>query len=238
MPVTYLPLRRPVAVKPGIAAGAGIGGLIVGLAFGFLGMYLILSRRYKEKLNADRFVHLPSGQPGSPTQTGFEYPSGSSQYRPLPTTSSPGVLTLNSHPSSIGAQLHRHSSNYQVEPFLMPDEQGRIAERPQTAVHSPTNPGPSTSVVNESHSTSGASPPSQLYVLHHDSQMPPVTILHQSGTQIVELPPRYPPGESSRSDSERFSDGRTDVSRSETAQPLSIHQPRQPGQIRKLPREP
>ncbi|PPQ63722.1 hypothetical protein CVT24_004302 [Panaeolus cyanescens] len=230
----------PTAVKPGIAIGSGIGGLVVGLAFGFLGMYLILSRRYKEKLNADRFVHLPSGAPGSPTQIGFDYPSGSSHYRPVP-TSSPGVLTLNSHPSSIGAQLQRQSSNYQVEPFLMPDEQGRMAERQHAAAHSPTShPGPAPSVANESHSTAGASPPSQLYVLHHDSQMPPVTIFHQSGTQIVELPPRYPPGESSRPDADLLSpsEGISDVSRTETAAPLSLHQPRQPGQIRKLPREP
>lgn len=37
------------------------------------------------------------------------------------------------------------------------------------------------------------SPPNnQLYVLHHDSNMAPVTILHQEGTNVVELPPVYP----------------------------------------------
>lgn len=38
-----------------------------------------------------------------------------------------------------------------------------------------------------------SSPPSnQVYVLHHDSNMAPVTIIHQEGTNVVELPPIYP----------------------------------------------
>jgi len=32
---------------------------------------------------------------------------------------------------------------------------------------------------------------SQIYVLHHDGGSPPVTILHEAGTEVVELPPLY-----------------------------------------------
>ena len=35
-------------------------------------------------------------------------------------------------------------------------------------------------------------PNNQVYVLHHDGNTAPVTIFHQEGTNVVELPPTYP----------------------------------------------
>lgn len=32
----------------------------------------------------------------------------------------------------------------------------------------------------------------RVYVLHHDSNRAPVTIIHQDGAEVVELPPAYP----------------------------------------------
>jgi len=95
-------------------------------------------------------------------------------------------------------------------------------------------------LVNEAASTGGvttppesASPPptsgpQQLYVLHHDSNIPPVTIFHESGTEIVELPPRYGNGSPSDVVGERQShtDTPSDGSRTDTSQLLRIHEPR------------
>ncbi|KAF8973517.1 hypothetical protein BDZ97DRAFT_374532 [Flammula alnicola] len=102
-------------------------------------------------------------------------------------------------------------------------------------------------------SEEGSTGQNQVYVLHHDSNASPVTILHQNGTEIVELPPRYLV--SSPSESEAPSEGfsrRADrasgnrsptkgspVERSERHYdprgPLTLHQPRQPKSIpRKL----
>lgn len=114
-----------------------------------------------------------------------------------------------SNPSSLGHTMGRAgSSPYHVEPFVMPGEDGRLT-------HEPLSPLPLT----PSHASTAHEPPfgssshrsqNQIYVVHHDSQAPPVTIYHEDGAQIVELPPRYPTGASSpRSQSEGLSDARS-----------------------------
>jgi len=81
----------------------------------------------------------------------------------------------------------------------------------------------------------------QVYVVHHDAQTAPVTIYHQEGTQIVELPPRYPAGGSNDVETRSGgtpTDSRSDASRSEVNPSLVLHQARQPGIIMKPQRPP
>lgn len=127
------------------------------------------------------------------------------------------------------------SVQYHVEPFVMPDEDGRLVnevrsiDRPATI--SP-EPAPSTSTPQQQ---------SHVYVLHHDSNIPPVTIFHESGTEIVELPPRYLHNTSQNdllSEGQTRTETRSDGSRTEASQSLALHQPRQPTQVGKSPRSP
>ncbi|KAF8973865.1 hypothetical protein BDZ97DRAFT_1912319 [Flammula alnicola] len=225
-------------VKLPIAIGSGVGGLVVGILLGLLGAYLFLKRRFNRKLEASRFVDLPSG-PGTPNALMFNHGSGPAQYRPVPTTSSSGAVSNSLQMSNPSTLLHRMgpgTSHYQVEPFSMPDEEGRMT----TEIRSPTSAyvRRNSGRVVSAHEPAPIAPPaggqSQVYVLHHDSNVPPVTIYHQDGTQIVELPPRYPPYSSSQS--EVLSEGRSaSDSRSEgtSGNELILHQSRQPNQIRK-----
>lgn len=133
------------------------------------------------------------------------------------------------------------STPYQVEPFSMPDEEGRrvAGDDGRRIPYAPSMPARATST-HESVPRGAAQ--SQVYVLHHDSQQPPVTIFHQDGTQIVELPPRYPPFSPSHSETvsegRSASDSRSDGARTDGTEALILHQARQPNQPRKLPRSP
>ena len=226
-------------VQPTIAIGAGVGGLVVGSLIGVAVAFLFIRRYYEKKMQADlASLH------GSPGITTYANLPRDFQYRSIPTTGT-------SHPthtsqSSVGLnQLRPGSMQYHIEPFVMPDENGRLPLADDVrstghAVITPPEPASSPSV---------AAPQQQshVYVLHHDSNVPPVTIYHESGTEIVELPPRYPQNTSqsdmlsegqTRTDLSSRSDGRSDGSRTGSSQPLAIHEPRQLGHIGKLARSP
>jgi len=102
----------------------------------------------------------------------------------------------------------------------MPDENGRIDEVRSTGHATVTTTEPA-APQQQSH----------VYVVHHDSNVPPVTIYHESGTEIVELPPRYLRDTSPDmlSDGQTRTDlsSRSDGSRTGSSQPLAIHEPRQ-----------
>jgi len=179
-------------------------------------------------MKSERFVDM-SSTPGTPQALIFDRSPGPGQYRPVPTASSSGGIShsaLASNPSSMQNRLGS-GLQYQVEPFTMPDEQGRLEDE----VVPPTQ-----GRIISTHESIQA-PQNQVYVVHHDSQVPPVIIYHQDGTQIVELPPRYPPYSSSQSEvvseSRSGSDSRSDGTRTEATVPLGLHQLRQPAQIRK-----
>jgi len=131
------------------------------------------------------------------------------------------------------------STPYQVEPFSMPDEEGRRGGHEDRRMsYSASVPAHATST-HESVPHGASTTQSQVYVLHHDSQQPPVTIFHQDGTQIVELPPRYLSSQSEvLSEGRSGSDSRSDGARTDATEGLMLHQPRQPNQPRKLPRSP
>lgn len=148
-----------------------------------------------------------------------DYPSPSSSldniasYRPAATTS----------PVQHHSPLQNDS--YQIEPFRMGGEVRSHELR--TA--------PSTTEFGVASSTS--SPPStrqagQVYVVHHDGGRAPITVYHEDGAQVVELPPRYADGSDpspsdarSRSDVGSGSDG---VLSGSDGLGSAVNQPRQP----------
>jgi hypothetical protein len=189
-------------VQSSIAIGAGVGGLVVGLLFGLVAAFLLIRRYYKKKMQTDlASLH------GSPRDF---------RYRSIPTS---GISHRNLTPETSSGGFHRlrpGSLQYHVEPFVMPDENGNL-------VADETSPEPvpfSAAPQQQSH----------VYVLHHDSNIPPVTIFHEGGTEIVELPPRYlrsTPQSDMLSEGRTRSDSRSDGSRAGNSQPLTIHEPRQ-----------
>lgn len=226
-------------VKPVVAIGSGVGGLVVGLLIGLAATYLLMRWSYKKKILTDRFVDMASSH-GSPHATAYSHLTPDFQYRAIPTTSTSGIT-----PSAAVHRMGSGSLQYHVEPFVMPDEDGRLPNE----VRSPTmregqHHGTGHPVATPPEAVSPApQTPSHVYVLHHDSNIPPVTIFHENGTEIVELPPRYLQGSTSQSDMvSEGREGRTDTnsrsdgSRTDASQPLALHQPRQPTQARKPPR--
>jgi hypothetical protein len=216
-------------VQPAVAAGAGVGGLVIGSLIGVAIAFLFIRRHYQTKMQADlASLH------GSPGVTGYASLPRDFQYRSIPTS---GI----SHPSrasepSMGGlnRLRPDSLQYHIEPFVMPDENGRLAdESTGNTVTTPTRPvtSPTTAPQQQGH----------VYVLHHDSNVPPVTIFHENGTEIVELPPRYLRNTSQSdmlSEGQTRTDTRSDGSRSGSSQPLAIHESRQPGHVGKSARLP
>ena len=225
---------RSGLVEPAVAIGAGVGGLVIGSLIGVAIAFLLIRRYYEKKMQAD----LASSSHGSPGVTTYSTLPQDFQYRSIPTSGK-------SHPTHASGssgglnQLRPGSVQYHIEPFVMPDENGRLADEVRSTGHTVTTPHDPVS----SPSTAAPQQQSHVYVLHHDSNVPPVTIYHESGTEIVELPPRYP---RDTSQSDMLSDGQTrtdlssrsDGSRTGSSQPLAIHEPRQPAQLGKSARLP
>lgn len=192
---------------------------------GILSAYLFLRRRFAHRVEG-RFLDVPS-------RSGSFFENSHSQYKPLPTISTTGGMEL-STPARFKHRLSA-SQGYLVEPFVMPDEEGRTVD-PSTSSTAYSPPARVTAM-NESLSPA-ARIQSHVYVLHHDSNIPPVTIYHQEGTDIVELPPRYPPYSAPYNDAitETTRSAATTDSRSEGNAgnvPLNLHQPRQPAKVGK-----
>lgn len=238
--LNFVPRLDRSSIQPYIAIVSGGGGLLLGLLAGILIAWLFLWKSKKTKL--DLLANSPTF--GDPVVIPGQYPLHD-QYAPIPTTSSSGLST---------SLLH----GYQVEPFRFPDEDGRVHSGITSQSHasghtpslsatqhrltyerepsSPTAMQPQHTALQQSHDMT-PSRPSQVYVVHHDSQTPPVTIYHQQGTEVVELPPRYPPTPSAMlSSPEPTTEGRSTSSevRPNTRNSLSLHQPRHVGTIRKL----
>jgi len=181
---------------------------------------------------ADRFVDLVSSH-GSPSVTTHANLPQDFHYRAIPTTSTSGINPSTYTPTSPSHRIGSDSLQYHVEPFVMPDEDGRLVNEVRSTSHSvtmPPEPIPSPSAPQQQ---------SHVYVLHHDSNIPPVTIFHESGTEIVELPPRYLRDTSQNdmlSEGQTRTDSRSEGSRTDASQSLALHQPRQPTSVGKSPR--
>ncbi|KAG7441460.1 uncharacterized protein BT62DRAFT_974606 [Guyanagaster necrorhizus] len=132
-------------------------------------------------------------------------------------------------PASSSPVHHSPLQNdgYQIEPFSMGGE----------VQNQELHTSPSTTDFGVT--SSNASPPptrqsGQVYVVHHDGGRAPVTVYHEDGTQVVELPPRYadgadqsPPASDARSRSDVGS-GSDGVRSSSDGLSSALNQPRQP----------
>lgn len=175
-------------LSTGVAVGAGVGGLAVGALAGIISAYLFMkSRRRKEQ-------NRLGGVLDSPTAGYYDQPSN---YSAVPSTPFSGQFdsSTGSNPSSNNTnRLTSPPSHYQLEPFGVPFEDGalRPARSQNLSVAAPTSPtepqapGPSSS---------------HVYVVHHDGGRAPVTVYHEDGTEVVELPPRYIGSDQSTTDS-------------------------------------
>ncbi|KAJ3881221.1 hypothetical protein F5051DRAFT_397862 [Lentinula edodes] len=137
--------------------------------------------------------------------------SGKTSYAGLDTSSpsgSPNVTPFNTgyRTAPLGGRLldstalNRSPSGteYQVEPFVLPEH--------NTGPLSPSSEGRQDDPNSQSRS---------VYVVHHDGGRAPVTVYHEDGTEVVELPPRYIDGGSNtasrRTDARSRSDTRSEA---------------------------
>ncbi|KAF8898495.1 hypothetical protein BD779DRAFT_1484242 [Infundibulicybe gibba] len=236
-------------LSPGIPVGAGVGGLVLGALGGILIAYLFMRRQNRDHMHKDHFLDLGSGTQINNPHLAYDAPHSPSSpnYRPIPSMAGAVMDSSlgSSNPSANSLMINR-ASQYRVEPFVMPGEDGRVTSMNRASTsHSSAPPAPPTSVAHESHAGSSTSAPgNQVYVVHHDGGRAPVTVYHQDGTEVVELPPRYTgdsPGEGraepdggSDGRSAGRSDGRSDAGRTDVSDLLNPA--RNPGAIRK-PRE-
>lgn len=143
-------------------------------------MFLFTRKKIKRLEESQHLVDLSGGDYHGSHR--FSMFNTASQYYPVPSGSPMG-----SNPSS-----RRMDSQYLIEPFNMED--GRIqanSSSPASTTHLRPNRG---STVDNTSSNPRSE--NKIYVVHHDNNAPPVTIYHEDGTEIVELPPRYPEGRS------------------------------------------
>ncbi|KAK0208419.1 hypothetical protein DFS33DRAFT_442978 [Desarmillaria ectypa] len=168
--------------------GAGVGGLVIGLLAGLVTTLCFVKRRQRKKAE-EQF--MPPGV--SPPL------SLNAQYRLVPST----PLSLQPDTTYTGTSLQhpplgQSGSSYQIEPFSMPGEDVRShhgATSPTSINEYVNNHAPS--VAHESMAPSQAGSggsrvqSGQVYVVHHDGGRAPVTVYHEDGTEVVELPPRY-----------------------------------------------
>jgi len=172
-------------VQPAIAIGAGVGGLVIGLLIGLSVPFLLIRRYYKRKMQAGI-----ASLPGSPSVRAHANLPGDFQYiyKSIPTSGISHPVHVSEIETPSGG-LHRlrplaGSLQYHIERFVtvMPDENGHLAlaDEVRSSGHTVTTPPPEPV-------SSVATPQQQshVYVLHHDNNIPPVTIYHESGTEIV-----------------------------------------------------
>ncbi|KAF7306586.1 hypothetical protein MIND_00449900 [Mycena indigotica] len=161
-----LSAKSKTSVSPVISVASGLGGIVVGLVAGIAAAFLFLRRRWKR--NEDHgFIDYPSGYSSNPFQGSS---SGPAHYKPLNATHGYD----GSFSPRASHQFQRESTNYHVEPFVMPGDP-----------HEGSTAG--STVGNNTESVTGRN----IYVVHHDAGRPPVTVYHADGTEVVELPPRY-----------------------------------------------
>jgi hypothetical protein len=186
--------------------GVGVGGLAVGALAGMAAIFFFYRHRRNQ---ARKGLSSPSYVPAlsSPSQD----PWGSSaSHRPEPSNAS---ATMSTHLSG--------NERYHIEPFVLPHVDSSGSDYRRSEPRTPTSPdedrmqqfptsskrsrspGRSVRPRDSDHSLRRTShsnaPGGQVYVVHHDGGRAPVTVYHQDGTEVVELPPRYLEGVASGS---------------------------------------
>ncbi|CAL1696179.1 unnamed protein product [Somion occarium] len=204
------------------AIGTGIGGLVSGVVIGLLAPFCFSWYRGRQRKRPIAVQRLSSSSPLIPMLSRGDYtdlptaPARSSSrnqifresnYQIEPFRMSPdhefgarrvatdgAVGTTGSWGSSSSRPTTGQSSFHprsQSEP--MPSQ----SPVPSTSSPVPIVPPPQSvaSPGDMSYPPSspvGGRPPSHVYVVHHDGGRAPVTVYAEDGTEIVELPPRYP----------------------------------------------
>ena len=173
---------------------------------------------------ADRFLYL-SSRPGSPETAMAENErpnSHTSSDRGLPSTVAWSPIGSISSPI-LNLRHGRAGVDSTVRPFMIPEEDERTTNN--LARTASASAGQDNGANNQN--------PNQVYVIHHDSAAAPVTIYHQSGTEIVELPPRYPRLPTQNEDPGEANHARTTQTKAIPGT-LILNQPRRPGEMRKI----
>lgn len=127
--------------------------------------------------------------------------------------------------------------DYRIEEFVMPgeDARGNVTEASLIPRHV-------SSVALRDEGSPAASPTtaprdSHVYVVHHDAGRAPVTVYHDDGTEVVELPPQYPQQGSRQRRDEASGQGSSRGIDPEptdgTTEPVFLKQKKKPGQARK-----
>ncbi|KAF8641089.1 hypothetical protein AX17_000733 [Amanita inopinata Kibby_2008] len=220
--------RVDLAVVIGVGVGGAVAGLLVGIGSGSL-----LARK-RRRAHAETFLEFNSGQ-NSLQDAALHHLNTTSQYSPVPSMPTPeAAASLGTGHKSYNSLMHRltqDSANYHIEPFVMPSpEDGRQMTAQLPVPSDTTSPAESSTGANQAAVGNQLVPPGQVYVVHHDGGRPPVTVYHQEGARVIELPPVY--DESSPSRSGVGSDGRISAARNESTEGSTL-QPRQAGQTRK-----
>lgn len=172
-----------------------MAGLAIGLGAAF---FFFRNRRQPQQRTEDTLLH----RPGSPSHSFYGLPLSpqTSRYRAVPSGPLSGHLmdSLGSTSSNsvVLNRLGMDSGQYQIEPFVLPDEDGS-QRRQRSSLPSMVTDGPqriplaspsSMQSLSQVQSPTGSG---HVYVVHHDGGRAPVTIYHEDGTEVVELPPRY-----------------------------------------------
>ncbi|KAJ7275428.1 hypothetical protein B0H12DRAFT_259176 [Mycena haematopus] len=159
------------------ALASGVGGLLTGLIAGTIGVFTFYRQRRRRATDGPSLDQMELE--GYTDPYNLRFPTSSAHYKAVP-TQIPQDASSSSLPSSPnhGAMLRmqRESSQSQIEPFTPP---GEIRH---SSYGSEFNGEP-----HHGRTRSGGN----IYVVHHDAGRPPVTVYHQEGTEVVELPPRY-----------------------------------------------
>jgi hypothetical protein len=157
--------------KSGFSTGELVGGTVGGLVLGLIISALVASCFFRGRYNKVR----RNSSSDSIDQAAYI----NAQFKRTPET-------VPHTPGAPGPDIG--NNQYLVEPFL-PE-----GPPPPTSPTHNTNPAPPTSAYSNTQSQSDGSAsgtqPAHVYVVHHDSGGPPVTVF-TGGAGVTELPPSY-----------------------------------------------
>ncbi|KAI0005438.1 hypothetical protein BJV74DRAFT_970700 [Russula compacta] len=190
-----------------VTVGATVGGVVLGLLAGALGMFVFGRRRASASRDSKPREDLIRDSQLIQSQSPREI---SSTVGPTNLTSSGGL-------------------EYLVEPFAMPTSSSSsdpsVPLLPGAIPVSP--PADATSASGSGSAELDQARRQNIYVVHHDGGRAPVTVYTEEGTEVVELPPRYPDGSTS-APSESEASRETHRRRDPAATPRKSRGPRSP----------